>query len=259
MNSGFFQVANELPQNKLKEIGPTAFSVFMYLASMSDLDGKCFPGIEYIAQNTGISRGSVIKAIKILKSHKMLKVENHRIHSNLYTVPKDKSSNIVLSTGLKVQNLYYESINSELLKVQNLYPNNTQDNNTQKNNTEGAASAAHPEPPPDSKPAKKPKSDSRVTDIRSHYISHQRKLGDYVPNYGKLGKLIKQLLKSFDEEDRSDEAVGLIKSRLDIYFSLNGFYRKRRYPFEAFVSEFNAIGNSGEITTDQIDTRWLKK
>jgi len=246
MNTGFFQIDNDIPQTRLKEIGVTAFSIFMFLASMANDEATCFPSIEYISEKTGVSRGSVISAIKILKKHDMLKVQNHKMHSNLYILPKDKSSNIVLSDNSKVQNLNHKSSKSKLSKVQNLYPNNTKDNNTKINNTEPQSGDAPngdlfgKSPPKPKKP--KPNTDPRVKELHDYYISKQLDIGEYSPKYGEERKHVKAILSHTDKlTETTEKSVELFKQIVNTFFEENGFYARRRYKLGDLNSGFNEI------------------
>lgn len=63
----------------------------MYLRSMSASRGECWPGIKSIANDLGLSRSTVKRAVKDLEKHGYLEKEpryrdNGSLTSNLYRI-----------------------------------------------------------------------------------------------------------------------------------------------------------------------------
>lgn len=63
----------------------------MYLRSMSASKGECWPGIKSIANDLGLSRSTVKRAVKDLEKHGYLEKEpryrdNGSLTSNLYRI-----------------------------------------------------------------------------------------------------------------------------------------------------------------------------
>ena len=73
------------------DLNHRARSVYMYLKDRADQDGRCWPAIQTIAKELGLSRSTVKRALKELEQAAFLtkqgrKRENEGDTSNLYQI-----------------------------------------------------------------------------------------------------------------------------------------------------------------------------
>lgn len=90
MSSGWYATYNDFGATWGKAIGAVGIAIYQSLASRA-WDGQCFPSYQTIADDTGVSRPTAIKYIKILQQAGLIEVQprhNRRgdPSSNLYTL-----------------------------------------------------------------------------------------------------------------------------------------------------------------------------
>lgn len=167
----FVKIDHDVIYNRIKEIGPSAFTVYCYLKARQGANEDAYPRYDTICIDLNLSRGTVSKGLKILINTGLIKIVHGKYNSNAYQViepdgtdPKqelrtpinsDSSSknelevvqkidylqdssikNELLEQGNKtvVQNLDSSSPKNELTVVQNLDSNNIHINNIHSNN-----------------------------------------------------------------------------------------------------------------------------
>lgn len=87
----FFIIDNEIIDEYMSAIGVYGFAVYSYLVKMSNVKNTCYPAFATIAKDLGISRPTVVKAIKALANMDLISVEHQDDEkggqtSNLYTI-----------------------------------------------------------------------------------------------------------------------------------------------------------------------------
>jgi uncharacterized phage protein (TIGR02220 family) len=72
---------------------PTEKLILLALADHANDDGRCWPGMERVAQKTGFTRRAVVKSVKSLQAKGILRVTNRAVgglkKSNVYTLIVD--------------------------------------------------------------------------------------------------------------------------------------------------------------------------
>ncbi|MEZ5671905.1 MAG: helix-turn-helix domain-containing protein [Thiotrichaceae bacterium] len=91
MSIGWYATYNDFGATWGKKIGAVGIAIYQALASRA-WEGQCFPSYQTIAEDTGVSRPTAIKYIKILQDAGLIEVQprhNRRGDptSNLYTLP----------------------------------------------------------------------------------------------------------------------------------------------------------------------------
>lgn len=89
MDTTYFVVpCDMINSGLLSKIGPDAFTVWCVLKSRANFStGKSWPGIRELARTCKLSPASVLKAIKMLEEHHLLRVERARRSNNYF--PRD--------------------------------------------------------------------------------------------------------------------------------------------------------------------------
>lgn len=85
-----------------KECGLAANSIYMLLCAHVGKEQVCYPGNEYMADLLGISERTVMRAIKDLEGHRIIKVDRVQGEGNIYTLLSKKQWRKVIPT---VQNI----------------------------------------------------------------------------------------------------------------------------------------------------------
>lgn len=120
----YIQISHELKQH-LKLFTGSSLSVFICIALHADQDGRCWPSISLISDETGLTDKTIHSAIKHLCTVKIggnpiLSIEpryseNGRQTSNLYTVfPQGEGVNFTTGEGGKIYHPHYIEENTEL-------------------------------------------------------------------------------------------------------------------------------------------------
>ena len=130
----------------LPAIKPSGLAVWCYLmsriynAKRTEGNFDCFPGIDLISKETGVGRGTVIKAINLLEEAGLLTKKRRFGNSTIYTLT---SSNVRKSKNCttegkppEVQNLDYQKSKNETIEVQKLDTNQYEDNQDKESNQE---------------------------------------------------------------------------------------------------------------------------
>lgn len=86
----FFIVDNAFIDKYIRAIGINASCVYFALCRHADKNQLCFPSIELLSDYFKISRSSVIRAIKILEWHNIIKVDKIKGQVNIYTLINKK-------------------------------------------------------------------------------------------------------------------------------------------------------------------------
>lgn len=68
----------------LKVLGTSTSCVYMCLSRHSGADQTCFPSIDLIADELGISKRTVIRGLQALEAHKMIKAYREKGRHNYY-------------------------------------------------------------------------------------------------------------------------------------------------------------------------------
>lgn len=129
-NCNWFWIDNNLLKGWAKSLGPTPVAVYACLCMYtSESQGTCYPSITTISELLGISRTTVIAAIKKLEDSAIIEVEHSHGEgkSNTYTI-LPLSNHQVDSTAIGlgvVQNLNHDGTETVRGVVQNLDSNNT--------------------------------------------------------------------------------------------------------------------------------------
>ena len=134
----------------LPNLPPCAHTLFLYLRYKANLHtGDAFPAYDTIANETGMARATVSKAITALVGRGWITKKRRFSNSTIYELcdPSISSKSELMDTENRaplVQNLNCISSNSELPLVQNLNPNKNQRNRTkeQQQQDAGASNAA---------------------------------------------------------------------------------------------------------------------
>ena len=87
-NGNWFWVDKKVVQKYVPQIGTMGFTVYSFLASMTDSKQRCFPSQKYIAENIGCSRSTVNKAIKALAKHGLIMKERKSRYRCAYSLIK---------------------------------------------------------------------------------------------------------------------------------------------------------------------------
>lgn len=128
-----------VPVQMLKGLLPACQTVFMWICFHSNNDGVCWPSIDLLSEECGISRTPVIEAIKKLESLGYLIKKRRRNSSTIYKViiknvkqPKPKLGQEVLNQDFQNQEFQNQdpgSLDSRLPKVLNQDSNYTNELN----------------------------------------------------------------------------------------------------------------------------------
>jgi DNA-binding MarR family transcriptional regulator len=86
---GFFRVSNSIRDGALAELKGRALSVLLCLASHAGQDGKAWPGVRTIEQETGYASEAVARAIRKLERLGYIRVERMKGRSSYYTITTD--------------------------------------------------------------------------------------------------------------------------------------------------------------------------
>lgn len=145
----WFWLDNEYLNGYAKYLGPTASLVYISLCRHVDNSTqKCFPSMELIAEELGMQRAAISRAIKSLEDWKIIELEenydkkNKRRKNNIYTLTKktewkEKPCNNTLHGNEESHvTLKSEPCNpDDESHVTQSYSNYTHTNKTHKNNT----------------------------------------------------------------------------------------------------------------------------
>jgi len=88
---GHFWADNEIYDRYARLIGVNAFAVYMSLTRHADNHGTCYPSHQTLADDLGLSRATVLRAIHILERHELIHVDVRRLPvrgqtTNIYTL-----------------------------------------------------------------------------------------------------------------------------------------------------------------------------
>jgi len=75
---GYFQVDNDIFDNDTLGLNWCAKMVYIYLSRCSNQGATAFPSYKTIARKCNMSKGSAIKAVKVLETRHFLKVERSK-------------------------------------------------------------------------------------------------------------------------------------------------------------------------------------
>jgi hypothetical protein len=86
--TNFFVVDNVVIDQYLSAIGPSAFGLYCVLARLADNKShSCFPGLAYLMEKTGQSKNTLLKSIKTLDEHALVRVQHREDRlSNVYVL-----------------------------------------------------------------------------------------------------------------------------------------------------------------------------
>jgi len=82
----FFIVDDAYMNGFAKICGVYATAVYFALCRHSGKDQMCYPSIDLIMDKLNMSRGSVVKALKILEWHKIILIDKIKGQPNVYTL-----------------------------------------------------------------------------------------------------------------------------------------------------------------------------
>jgi DNA-binding transcriptional MocR family regulator len=85
MNSGgWYWVSKAVIQEYAARVGLLPIGIYHFLASMVNGNQSCFPSQKYIAERLGCSRSSVCRAMRILETHGLIKVDKRSRYHCVY-------------------------------------------------------------------------------------------------------------------------------------------------------------------------------
>ena len=82
----FFFVDDAYLNGYAREVGPDASMVYFTLCRHASSEQLCYPSVELISDKTGLSRSTVLRSIKILEKHFIVKVDRIKGQPNIYTL-----------------------------------------------------------------------------------------------------------------------------------------------------------------------------
>lgn len=82
----FFIIDDEYFNGFSRICGVQATLVYMALCRHAGKDQTCFPSVDLMSERLGVSRRSIIRGLKSLEDHRVIKVDRVRGESNIYTL-----------------------------------------------------------------------------------------------------------------------------------------------------------------------------
>ncbi len=84
-NCAWYWIPKAVIKEYTPKVGSVGIVVYNFLASCADKNQHCFPSQKYMADNLGLSRATVNKAIRILENNKLIRVDKRsRYHCKYY-------------------------------------------------------------------------------------------------------------------------------------------------------------------------------
>lgn len=75
LKGDFLLVDRAFVRSWAKMLGPCCMAVYLLFCSMVDKEQKCFPAMDTIRQEVGFRKQSVVKAIRLLESYRLVVVK----------------------------------------------------------------------------------------------------------------------------------------------------------------------------------------
>lgn len=86
----FFIVDDKYFNGFARLCGVHATIVYLALCRHAGKDQTCFPAVVYIADKTGLGTKSIIRGLKTLEAHNIIKIDRKKGEPNIYTLTNKK-------------------------------------------------------------------------------------------------------------------------------------------------------------------------
>lgn len=135
-NPGFYQIHNAVLDDHGAAIGPYGIALYNALCRFASYGGTSYPSHKTLGDLVGMGKVSVVKYLKVLQDHGLIKIENRTSEhgdpdSNLYTVLDYVGKGVVHDVNHLVHQVNQGSTPGEPGVVHDVNTNNTHLKNTQ--------------------------------------------------------------------------------------------------------------------------------